>query len=213
MWLGLVVTIALVVLIWRDDVVSARTPARETTQVRPSAREPEAEEQSPDAASTRHASQQSCDDQESDESDAADSQQRGAAYYEDLIKHFAEDRRFHGTRLTGELVVIEVFENWEAIQGNEEVPGAVRVLELLKQTLRARYTTKPIDKAQRYFASLPLVGALTSPHYRLGSHAHQMLRAIYHASLGYRPHGSAEERRERQIIWELWIATWRDRLD
>ena len=205
--LGLVATIALVVLIWRGDLLSTRTPAqREATQVRPSATE--LKEQSPDAASPRQASQESGDSQESD---ASDSGRRGAAYYEDLIRHFAEDRRFGGIRLTGELVVIEVLEKWKAIQ--LPIPGTAseaQVMILFVRALRVRYRTKPIDKAQRYFASVPLVRALTDPSSSVRMYAYDALHAIYTRMELYNNSGSVEERRRSQRRWEIIIEQSRD---
>jgi len=122
---------------------------------------------------------------------------------EKMIIKFAEgEKKFEGKKLSGDVLVKEVLDRWDASEKDTPDQETLRVLNLLPNTLKAAYGKFPIPKAERYKAGYALVKLLNDKRLHVRSIAFECLQAIYGESLQYNPNADKSARAEKQKAWE-----------
>ena len=112
-------------------------------------------------------------------------------------------KKFEGKKFADKGFVEEILVKWPAVQPAEKKCSeeALRILALLKGSLKARYNLVPIPKSERYQASKILVKALKSKHDIIRRTAIECLYEIYGRTLLYRHNAPPGHRKERYRKW------------
>ena len=130
---------------------------------------------------------------------------------ERMIIRYGEQRTFEGKKLTGDYVVKQVFDEWEAIQKASPTEADVKILMSLPDALKANYSgiravrVNKVNKKERKNASKPLVKALMNDHLYVRQAAINCLKAIYGTINLYRADAAKRDRARAQKNWEALV--------
>ena len=127
---------------------------------------------------------------------------------ERMIIRYGEHRMLEGKKLTGDYVVMQVFEEWGAIKTASPAKADVKILMLLPEALKANYAgirAVGLNRKERLNASKPLVKALMNDHLYVRQAAIDCLKAIYGTNHLYRADASKRERSKAQKDWGRFI--------
>ena len=127
---------------------------------------------------------------------------------ERMIIRYGDQRMFEGRKLTGDYVVKQVFEEWDAIQKASPTEADVKILMKLPQALKANYSgirAVGVNRKERLNASKPLVKALAHDRLHMRQAAIDCLKAIYGTINLYRADANEKERKARKKSWESYI--------
>ncbi len=127
---------------------------------------------------------------------------------ERMIIRYGQQRMFEGKKLTGDYVVMQVFEEWGAIKTASPAKADVKILMLLPEALKANYAgirAVGLNRKERLNASKPLVKALTNDYLYIRQAAIDCLVAIYATNHLYRADANEKARKARKKYWESYI--------
>ncbi len=130
---------------------------------------------------------------------------------ERMIIRYGGQRTFEGKKLTGDYVVKQVFDEWEAIQKASPTEADVKILMSLPDALKANYSgiravrVNKVNKKERKNASKPLVKALMNDHLYVRQAAINCLKAIYGTINLYRADATKRDRARAQKNWEALV--------